>query len=40
MAYGVTEDGFVKKPLSTIRQEVQDAIRTNIDAGLTLSDQS
>ena len=40
MAYGVTEDGFVIKPLSVIRQECQDGIRVNTDAGMKLTDRS
>jgi uncharacterized phage protein gp47/JayE len=38
--YGVTTDGFVRKPLSAIRKSVEDYQRANIDAGLDLSDQS
>lgn len=40
MAYGVTTDGFVIKPFSVIRSEVEAYQRTNIDTGLTLIDQS
>jgi uncharacterized phage protein gp47/JayE len=40
MAYGVTTDGFVIKPFSVIRSEIEAYQRTNIDAGLTLTDQS
>jgi len=40
MVYGVTNDGFVRKPFSVIRSEVEDYQRTNIDPGLILSDRS
>lgn len=40
MAFGVTTEGFVIKPLATIRQEVEDSQRQDIDPGLDLSDQS
>lgn len=38
--YGVTEDGFVIKPLEVIRQEIDDFQRANIDPGLDLGDRS
>lgn len=38
--YGVTDAGFVLKPFSVIRSEVEDDQRQNISAGLNFSDQS
>lgn len=40
MAYGVTIDGFVIKPLEVIRDEIDAYQRSNIDPGLDLDDQS
>lgn len=40
MPYGVTTDGFVIKPLATIRSEIDSYQKTNVDAGLTLIDKS
>lgn len=40
MTYGVTNDGFVRKPFSVIRSEIEDYQRANIDPGLILSDRS
>lgn len=40
MTYGVTDDGFVIKPFSVIRAEVEAYQRGHIDDGLILSDES
>lgn len=40
MTYGVTNDGFVIKPLATIKQEIYDSELANVDAGLTSDEQS
>lgn len=40
MAYGITIDGFVIKPLEVIRDEIDSYQRSNIDPGLDLDDQS
>ncbi len=40
MAYGVTTDGFVIKDYDTILEEIKAYQRTNIDTGLTLTEQS
>jgi uncharacterized phage protein gp47/JayE len=38
--YGVTNDGFVRKPFSVVRSEIEDYQRTNVDSSLILSDRS
>ncbi len=38
--YGITDDGFVIKPLSVIRQEIDDELLSTVDPGLDLSDRS
>lgn len=40
MAYGVTNDGFVRKPFSVIRAEVEDYQRAHANASLLLTDRS
>lgn len=40
MAFGVTPDGFVIKPLATILQEIEDSQRADIDPGLDLDPRS
>lgn len=40
MAFGVTEDGFVIKPLATILTEIEDDQRADIDPGLDLDARS
>ncbi len=40
MAFGVTEDGFVIKPLATIVSEIEDDQRADIDPGLDLDARS
>lgn len=34
MAYGITDDGFNSKPLDTIKTEVEDSLKSNIDPSL------
>ena len=38
MTYGLTPAGFVLKTFDVIRSEIDDSQRTEIDAGLDLSD--
>jgi len=40
MAFGVTTDGFVIKPLATIQSEIEDQERADIDPGLDLDARS
>lgn len=40
MAFGVTPDGFVIKPLATIQTEIEDQQRADIDPGLDLDARS